>query len=102
MDEFNPEQRLMVEIMRTAGQPNPEDVVRADPVTAAFFGATMMPAVKKLAEAAAEACASIAVFQEQTRKARDERRRRVAGWIFVLVTAAIMWVLIIAALRWAV
>lgn len=104
MDEFNPEQRLMVEVLRVTGRDDPEAVVRADPMAAAHIGSYMMPALQKMCEAVAKAAPAIAALAEQLEQARKdarrERMRRAAGWALALTIAAIMWWGIIAAVRW--
>lgn len=54
-DEFNPEQRVMIAVMRTTGVSDPETVVRADRLTAYLFGSYLTPVLCRLADAAAQA-----------------------------------------------
>lgn len=101
MDEFNPEQRLMVEIMRATGQPDPEAVVRADPIAAALIGSHLRPVFERMAEAAAGACEAYLRVQEVERARRKERRERIIGIAAALAVSLILWWGIIAAVRWA-
>lgn len=52
-DEFNPEQRIVIAIMRYQGVDHPEDIVRADRVSAALIGSHFTSPVEELAAAAA-------------------------------------------------
>lgn len=99
MDEFSPEQRVMIEVMRATGQPDPEAVVRADPVTAALFGSHLAPVLERMAAVAVDAVESYMRLERQMRKAR---RERLIGWSIGLVVSLILWWGIIAALRWVV
>ncbi len=98
MDEFSPEQRIILEVMRVAGEPDPEAVVRADPITAALFGSHLAPVLERMASVAAEAVETYVRLQRQMRK---ERRERLIGWTGGFVMALIIWWGIIAVVRWA-
>jgi hypothetical protein len=105
MDEFNAEQRLMVEVMRVTGHPDPESVVRADPLAAAHIGAHMAPVVEKMCDAFTKAAPAIHYFAEQMERARKDARRehwrRIVGWAVSLFLAVIMWVGLYLLVRWA-
>lgn len=51
MDEFSPEQQLMVEIMRLQGVRDPEAVVRSDRVFAYHLGSHLLPVLVQFADA---------------------------------------------------
>jgi hypothetical protein len=51
-DEFSPEQRIAIEVMRVAGTKDPEAVARADRVGAALAGAHLRPVLTRLCDAA--------------------------------------------------
>lgn len=94
MDEFSPEQRIM---MHASGHPDPESVVRAEPVAAALMGSHLAPVLEKMAKAATEALESYL----RLRKARRQRimREALAVWVCLCVLL-ILWWPVIAALRW--
>ena len=50
--EFSPEQWLVVRILCNADVVDPEDVVRANPLAAAWFGGLLMPRIVRSAAVA--------------------------------------------------
>ncbi len=94
VDEFSPEQQVMVAVMRSAGHPDPEAVVRADPIAAALMGSHLAPVLERMAGAATEALDSYL-------RARKDRRERNFWWSLGFATSLIIWWGIIAAVRWA-
>lgn len=87
----------MIEVMRVAGQPDPESVVRADRVNAARLGSQLRPSLERMAVAGAEAMKHYERLYRQMRKAR---RRRITGWSIGLAVSLMLWWGIIAAVRW--
>lgn len=51
-DEFSPEQRIIVEVLRFTGDPNPEATVRSQRLEAYWLGAHLAPAMARYAAAA--------------------------------------------------
>lgn len=104
MDEFNPEQQIVIAVMRQTGHPDPEAVVRQAPIAAALMGSHLAPALERMCEVMAQATPAIRALAEQLEQARKdarkERMRRAAGWTFSLLVAMVMWWGIIAAVRW--
>lgn len=55
MNEFSPEQRIAIEIMRSTGVKEPEAVARANRLAAYSLGAHMAPVLRRLCDVIAEA-----------------------------------------------
>lgn len=104
MDEFNPEQQIVIAVMRQTGHPDPEAVVRQAPIAAALMGSHLAPVMERLCEVIANAGPAIAALAEQLERARKdarrERLRRAGGWTFALLVSLILWWGIITAVRW--
>lgn len=55
MEEFSPEQRIAIEVMRVAGTKDPEAVARADRVSASLVGGALEPVLRRMCDAASAA-----------------------------------------------